>query len=135
MERKDFIKGILGTTILLSMDSIAIFANAFALENTTNTISPTEIVSFGTVHLNNTSIERAIDFWTKVIGLKLRKQSALEAQFGTETNTLVVVHQNATKSFQEGYSGLYHFAIHLPNKLAFAKQFIVCNNTSIRSRQ
>lgn len=121
MERKDFIKGILGTTILLSMDSIAIFANAFALENTTNTISPTEIASFGTVHLNNTLIERAIDFWTKVIGLKLRKQSALEAEFGTETNTLVVVHQNATKSFQESYSGLYHFAIHLPNKLAFAK--------------
>lgn len=121
MERKDFIKGILGTTILLSMDSISSLANAFALENAKNTINPNEIATFGAVHLNNTSIEKAINFWTKVIGLKLRKQSALEAEFGTESKTLVVVHQTAKKSFQEGYSGLYHFAIHLPNKAAFAK--------------
>lgn len=121
MERKEFIKGIVGTTFLLSMDTISTLANAFAIENAKNTITPNEIASFGAVHLNNTSIEKAINFWTKVIGLKLRKQSALEAEFGTETQTLVVVHQTATKSFQEGYSGLYHFAIHLPNKAAFAK--------------
>lgn len=121
MERKDFIKGLLGTTFLLSMDSISTFANAFVLENERNTTSPDEIASFGAVHLNNTSVEKAIDFWTKVIGLKLRKKTALAAEFGTESKTLVVVHKNATKSFQEGYSGLYHFAIHLSNKAAFAK--------------
>ncbi len=121
MERKHFIKGIVGTTLLLSMDSISIFANAIAMENNNNTSNQDEIASFGAVHLNNTSIEKAIDFWTKVIGLKLRKKAELVAEFGTEERTLVVVHQTALNSFQEGYSGLYHFAIHFPNKVAFAK--------------
>ncbi|MCZ8197094.1 MAG: VOC family protein [Flavobacterium sp.] len=121
MERKHFIKGILGTSLLLSMDSISTFANAFVLENANNSVGSNEIASFGAIHLNNTSIEKAISFWTKVIGLKLRKQSETEVEFGTEHKTLVVVHQTAATSFKEGYSGLYHFAIHLPNKAAFAK--------------
>lgn len=86
-----------------------------------NLTNSDEIASFGAVHLNNTSIEKAIAFWINVIGLKLRKQSATEAEFGSESKTLVVVHQTATASFREGYSGLYHFAIHLPNKQEFAK--------------
>lgn len=121
MERKDFIKSILGTTVLLSMDSLSIFASAFALENAKNTTNSNEMASFGAVHLNNTSIEKAITFWTNIIGLKLRKQSNSEAEFGTENKTLVVVHHTAKSEFKEGYSGLYHFAIHVPNKVAFAK--------------
>jgi catechol 2,3-dioxygenase len=121
MERKHFIKGILGTSLLLSMDSISTFANAFVLENANNSVGSNEIASFGAIHLNNTSIEKAIDFWTKVIGLKLRKQSETEVEFGTENKTIVIVHQSAKSTFREGFSGLYHFAIHLPNKAAFAK--------------
>jgi catechol 2,3-dioxygenase len=121
MERKQFIKSILGTTVLLSMDGISTIANAITLQNAKNGIKSDEIASFGAIHLNNTSIKKAIDFWTKVIGLKLRSQSESEAEFGTENKTLVVVHQTANSVFKEGYSGLYHFAIHLPNKASFAK--------------
>lgn len=124
MERKQFIKTVLGTsTLLLTMDRISTLANAMSLQKSKeiNLTNSDEIASFGAVHLNNTSIEKAIVFWTNVIGLKLRKQSATEAEFGSESKTLVVVHQTATVSFREGYSGLYHFAIHLPNKQEFAK--------------
>jgi len=124
MERKDFIKTILGTsTLFLTMDGISTLANAMALQKSKelNLTNSDEIASFGAVHLNNTSIEKAIVFWTNVIGLKLRKQSATEAEFGSESKTLVVIHQTTTASFREGYSGLYHFAIHLPNKQEFAK--------------
>lgn len=124
MKRKNFIKTILGTsTLLLTMDGIATLANAMALQKSKelNLTNSDEIASFGAVHLNNTSIEKAIAFWTNVIGMKLRTQSATKAEFGSETKTLVVVHKAASTSFQEGYSGLYHFAIHLPNKEEFAK--------------
>lgn len=121
MERKQFIKSILGTTLLLSMDGISTIANAITLQNAKNAIKSDEIACFGAVHLNNTSIERAIAFWTKVIGMKLRSQSELIAEFGTEDKTLVVVHRTAKSAFKEGYSGLYHFAIHLPSKQELAK--------------
>lgn len=121
MERKQFIKEIVGTSILLSMDGISTLANAITLQKAANTVSIDEIASFGAIHLNNTSIENAISFWTKVIGMKLRSQSDTIVEFGTLNKTLVVVHETAKSSFKEGFSGLYHFAIHLPNKQAFAK--------------
>lgn len=124
MERKDFIKTILGTsTLLLTMDGISTLAGAIALQKSKelNLTNADEIASFGAVHLNNTSIEKAIPFWTKVIGMKLQRQSDTEAEFGSASKTLVVVHKAASESFQEGYSGLYHFAIHLSNKQELAK--------------
>ncbi len=119
MERNDFIKTILGTsTLLLSMDGITSLASAISLQkaNKLKLENSDEIASFGAVHLNNTSIEKAITFWTKVIGMKLRSQSDSVAAFGTENKTLIVVHQTAKSVFKEGYSGLYHFAIHLASK-------------------
>ena len=119
MERNDFIKTILGTsTLLLSMDGISSLASAISLQkaNKLKLENSDEIASFGAVHLNNTSIEKAITFWTKVIGMKLKSQSDSVASFGTENKTLVVVHQTAKSVFKEGYSGLYHFAIHLASK-------------------
>ncbi len=124
MERKVFIKSILGTSALvLSMDGISALANAMSLQkfNEMKPLNSDDIASFGAIHLNNTSSEKAITFWTKVIGLKLRSESDLVTEFGNENTTLVVVHKTASKQFTDGYSGLYHFAIHLPNEQEFAK--------------
>ncbi|MCU0429962.1 MAG: VOC family protein [Cytophagaceae bacterium] len=121
MKRKHFIKSILGSTLLMSMDGISTFANAITMQHANNASHSDEIASFGAIHLNNTSIEKAISFWTKVIGMTLRNQTNSIAEFGTENKTLVVVHQTASTAFREGYSGLYHFAIHLPNQREFAK--------------
>lgn len=80
-----------------------------------------EFASFGAIHLKITRLEKAILFWTKIVGMKLRVSSTTMAEFGTETQTLVVVHETAKRSFKKGYSGLYHFAIHAPNKEEFAR--------------
>lgn len=96
-------------------------SNSTSPQNINSIDSTNEIASFGAIHLNITSIEKAIDFWTKIGGLKLRAQSATSAELGTETQTLVVVHQTAKSAFKKGYSGIYHFAIHLPNQQDFAK--------------
>lgn len=124
MERKRFIKTIIGSTaLLLTMDGLTAFTSAISLEksNALDAENSDEIASFGAIHLNNTSIEKATNFWIDIIGMKLRSKSDNMAEFGTENETLVVVHKSATTAFQEGYSGLYHFAIHLPNKEEFAK--------------
>lgn len=96
-------------------------SNSKILQNAKGTGNKDEIASFGAIHLKNRSIEKAIAFWTKIGGMKLRTQSSTSAEFGTETQTLVVVHQTATSAFKKGYSGIYHFAIHLPDKQEFAK--------------
>ncbi len=79
-----------------------------------------EFASFGAIHLNITNLENSTLFWTRIVGMKLLRTSDRMAEFGTETQTLVVVHESANTPFQKGYSGLYHFAIHAPNKEEFA---------------
>lgn len=81
----------------------------------------TDHITFGAVHLNNTNLDAATAFWTQVVGMTIREKTNTYAAFGTETHTLVVVHQAAQTPFQEGFSGLYHYAIHAPDKVAFAR--------------
>ncbi|MFK8036776.1 MAG: VOC family protein [Crocinitomicaceae bacterium] len=120
MKRKQFLVNILGTTALLSMDGFSSLAGALAQNNETQTNSSKEIATFGAVHLNNTNLVKSIDFWTTIVGMRLRKLEAKKAEFGTEKETMVVVHESAKKRFQKTYSGLYHFAIHAPNEPEFA---------------
>lgn len=120
MSRNEFIKTILGASLLVSTDSFSYIMGATA-PNDVPLADATDFATFGVVHLNNTDLEKAIGFWTKIAGMKLRRSSGEMAEFGTETRPLVVVHQSAKTSFQEGYSGLYHFAVHMPNKHEFAK--------------
>ena len=105
----------------------------YAMSNT-NQIkgSSSEFATFGAIHLNNTNLEKSALFWTDIVGMKLKKSSGKTAEFGTETQTLVVVHETAKTHFQKGYSGLYHFAIHAPNEPEFARmlnRLIVHNYT------
>ena len=119
MTRKHFLRTLLGATALITMDGFSTLANALSHNNQDNN-NPSEFASFGAIHLNNTSIQKSAHFWTKIVGMKQRKTSETIAEFGTETRTLIVVHQTATTSFKKGYSGLYHLAIHAPNSAAFA---------------
>jgi len=119
MKRKKFIKTILGTLTFITMDGFSSIAHAISNTNQENN-NLNDFTSFGAIHLNNTSLVKSILFWTKIVGMKLRNTSNNIAEFGTETQTLVVVHQTVKKPFQKGYSGLYHFAIHAPNEAEFA---------------
>ncbi|MFK7949490.1 MAG: VOC family protein [Saprospiraceae bacterium] len=119
MQRKEFIKTIFGTSILITMDGFSTLANAMSRHKQTHN-NKTEFASYGAIHLNNTNLKKSTTFWTKIVGMKKRKTSENSAEFGTETKTLVVVHQTATTAYQKGYSGLYHFAIHAPNEAEFA---------------
>lgn len=120
MNRKNFLKLLFGASTLLTTDGFAHLINA-TMTDTPRKNNLADFATYGAIHLNNTSLEKAIVFWTKIVGMTLRSSSGDSAEFGTETQTLVVVHETATTGFKKGYSGLYHFAIHAPNKAEFAR--------------
>jgi catechol 2,3-dioxygenase len=136
MERKTFLKNIFGVSAMLALGGLGFMkAQGKSLEKEEHDINMQDMTSevyatFGAVHLNNTSLEKATQFWTKIAGLKLRNSSTEMAEFGSENKTLVVVHQTAKTPFQEGYSGMYHVAIHAGSKAEFAKMLyrIMANN-------
>lgn len=111
--------------ILLS-SGIIVFANSFTKSpqnnnmDTKNNNTDTDFITFGAVHLEVTDRNRSVDFWQNVIGMKLRKEEAGMIELGTDSQTLVVLYPVAKVPFQEGYSGLYHLAIHPPNEAEFA---------------
>lgn len=107
-------------TALIGLDGIPVktLAENSGLNSLEKNVEP---ITFGPVHLNNTDLNIAIDFWTRIVGMKLRGTTKELAEFGTEVQTLVVVHQTAKFAFKEGYSGLYHYAIHAPNAREFAR--------------
>lgn len=120
MKRKNFLKALLGTSTLITMSGFSSLANAMAHDKNKEKSKLKEFATYGAIHLNNTNLEKSTQFWTKIVGMKLRDSSENRAEFGTESKTMVVVHQAAKTKYQKGYSGLYHFAIHAPNEAEFA---------------
>ncbi|MFI1744843.1 VOC family protein [Thalassobellus sediminis] len=129
MKRNHFIKTVFGASILTTMEGFSSIANALSHMNQEHSNS-SKFASFGAIHLKNTNLKKSTIFWTKIVGMKLRKSSGTIAKFGTETQTLVVVHQTAKTHFKKGYSGLYHLAIHAPNEAEFASMInrLLVNN-------
>ncbi|MFK8060341.1 MAG: VOC family protein [Polaribacter sp.] len=128
MHRKYFLKTIFGAFLFITMDTFSSTLNM--LTETNKSENSKKFASYGAIHLKNTNLKKAITFWTKIVGMKLRKSTDTTAEFGSENNTLVVVHQTAKIGFQKGYSGLYHVAIHAPNKAEFASMTnrLIVNN-------
>ncbi len=77
-------------------------------------------MKFGAVHLEVTHKEKSLWFYRDIIGLQLRKENGY-LEMGTDTETLVVLHPTAKLPKKHGYSGLYHFAIHLQSEAEFAR--------------
>ena len=80
-----------------------------------------ELATFGPVHLNVTNLERSILFWKDYIGMKVRNASSGYTELGTDKSTLVVLYPTAKAPYKNGYSGIYHLAIHPSNEGEFAR--------------
>lgn len=129
MDRKKFLTTVLGASIFISMDGFSAIANAFLEQHNDNNQTP-KFASFGVVHLNVTNLKNSSEFWTTVVGMMQRSFDEKTAAFGTEYKTLVVLYEDATVSYQKGYSGLYHFAVHAPDMREFANMLnrLIRNN-------
>ena len=94
--------------------------------DTTSTATPaaassTDFVAFGAVHLDVTDAAQSLAFWRDRVGLQLREQDRDALHLGTDEETLLVLHPDATSPARRGHAGLYHLAIHLPNEGEFAR--------------
>ena len=120
MQRKEFLKGTLALAALGSLYRLPMNATAshhiYKKEKMTQ-----EIATFGAVHLNITNLERSVSFWKEYIGLKVRNATSDYTEMGTDRSTLVVLYPTAKTAFRNGYSGLYHLAIHPSNEGEFAR--------------
>jgi catechol 2,3-dioxygenase len=77
-------------------------------------ISPSTTV--GAVHLTVSDITRSVDYYGEVVGLRLLDQSGDRASLGAgERELLVLVEETGAKP-AFGYTGLYHFALLVPQR-------------------
>jgi len=113
-------KGIVATAVLGIAGYFSIGDDAIKQNDKRNTMTQ-EIATFGAVHLNVTNLQRSVSFWTDNIGMKVRATTAEYTELGTDKNTLVVLYPNAKTPFKNGYSGLYHLAIHPSTEGEFAR--------------
>lgn len=79
-----------------------------------------EKITYDSIALQVTDLQKSVFFWTNVIGLHTRSEQDNVVEIGTNETTLVTLKDGATSQWQNGYSGLYHVAIHVPTEKAFA---------------
>lgn len=94
-------------------------ALSLAQEHNDNSLS--ERLSFAKIELQVTNLERALTFWTDILGLTVRNKDNNKVELGTQTTTLFVLHAGATKTVAAPYTGMYHVAIGLPSQEEFSR--------------
>ncbi len=80
-----------------------------------------DFVTFGAVHLDVTDADQSLAFWRDRVGLQLQREENGALHLGTDADTLLVLHPEATSPALRGHAGLYHLAIHLRSEGEFAR--------------
>lgn len=80
-----------------------------------------ECLSYGVVEIQVTDLERTVKFWTRALGLSVREQNSERASLGTQARTLITFHAGASRSAENGYLGMYHVAIGVPDQSEFSR--------------
>jgi len=75
----------------------------------------------GHVHLTVADLDRQIEFYREVIGLKLHWRDGATAGLGVGNADLLRLTEVRSARRYRGTTGLYHFAILLPNRRALAR--------------
>ena len=75
----------------------------------------------GHVHLTAKSLDREIQFYTQVLGLKLHWREDEEAALGTASEILLRLTESRSARRFEGTTGLYHFALMYPSRKELAR--------------
>lgn len=75
----------------------------------------------GLLKLRVSSIERALAIWRDMVGLTAIEQSANAAVLGVGTNAMIELTASATAKLPLRSLGLYHIAIHVPERKELAR--------------
>lgn len=75
----------------------------------------------GTVALTVTDLERSLEFYRRLMGFRLHRRAGDVAYLGAGGPDLLVLHENPQARRYRGTSGLYHFAILVPDRRELAR--------------
>ena len=94
--------------------------SAASTPSTSTQLLPQE-TRHGAIHLAVTDAERAKAFWTRVVGLTELGSDDSAIRLGAGDRELVVLHPGATAPVAPRRTGLYHVALHLPERKELAR--------------
>ena len=84
-----------------------------------------EATHLGRVKLQVTSLERSLDFYSRIIGLRTLESTANRTALGAQLDSAPLVEllerPGAAPVPHQGRLGLYHFALRLPSRAALAR--------------
>lgn len=83
-------------------------------------VLPDEL-KLGAAHLRVQNLDRAVPFYTDVIGLRLRDRTESTAHLNAGGEDVIVLHETATGRQPSRHSGLYHVALLYPSRLELAR--------------
>src|SRR5438477_427955 len=75
----------------------------------------------GPVHLTVSDLERSLEYYRRVVGLDLLEQGAGRASLGADSTELLGLVEEPGAQPSDGYTGLYHFALLVPDRPAPAR--------------
>src|SRR5215208_3276955 len=79
-----------------------------------------DATTLGAVHLTVADLERSLDYYRTQIGLTVLDQGAGEASLGTGGRELLHLVEQPGAESSHGYTGLYHFALLVPQRIQLA---------------
>lgn len=74
----------------------------------------------GAVHLTVADLERSLAYYERAIGLRVHAREGAEARLGTGGEDLLVLVEQPGAQPADGYAGLFHFALLVPERTALA---------------
>lgn len=90
-------------------------------------------LTLGAAHLKVADLDRAIAYYTDVIGFQVRERAGDVAYLGAGADDLIVLHERPGARRVSRHAGLYHVAILFPSQLELARviQRIAATETPI----
>ncbi len=80
-----------------------------------------DALRLGPVHLTVTDLNRAVAWYERALGLRLRRREPGEAELGDGDATVVVLHENGEARPPGRHAGLYHYALLYPSREELAR--------------
>ena len=88
--------------------------------------------TLGPVHIAVTDRSKALAIWQDVVGLELISESGNELSLGAGGKVLIVLETGATRPSVPRTIGLYHVAIHVPNRVDLAQMAVRALQRNVR---
>ena len=85
-------------------------------------IAPSTTV--GAVHLTVADLDRSLDYYANTIGLRARERGGATAFLGAGGDDLLVLHEEPGARPVRGHTGLFHYALLLPDRSDLARWLV-----------